>query len=66
VISALSSVSMYAQLPVLLVIISMVYSATRYDDWTDIVVEAFRWGSRMLVFMLGIAVVMYALAWLAG
>ncbi len=56
---------MYAQLPILLVVISLVYSATRYDDWPDIFLEAFRWGSRMLMFMLGIGVVMFALAWLA-
>lgn len=58
--------SMYLQLPILLVIISLVYSATRYDDWPDIFAEALRWGSRMAAFMVGIAVVMYVLAVLAG
>lgn len=58
--------SMYVQLPILLAIISLVYSATRYDDWGDIFGEAFRWGSRMFMFMLGIAAVMYVLALLAG
>jgi hypothetical protein len=62
----MTNVSMYVQLPILLVIISMVYSATRYDDWADIFLEAFRWGTRMLGFMLAIGVAMYALAWLAG
>jgi hypothetical protein len=62
----ISNVSMYAHLPVLLVIISMVYSATRYDEWPDIFAEAFRWGSRMLFFMFCIAVAMFALAWLIG
>ena len=57
--------SMYAQLPILLVVISLVYSATRYDEWPDIFLEAFRWGSRMLGFMLIIGAVMFALAWLA-
>ena len=61
----MTSFSMYAQLPILLVVISLVYSATRYDDWPDIFLEAFRWGSRMLMFMLCIAAVMFALAWLA-
>jgi len=62
----MTNVSMYVQLPILLVLISMVYSATRYDDWPDIFIEAFRWGTRMLGFMLAIGVAMYALAWLAG
>ena len=62
----MTNVSMYVQLPLLLIIISMVYSATRYDDWSDIFLEAFRWGTRMLGFMLAIGVAMYALAWLAG
>ena len=62
----MTPVSMYVQLPILLVIISMVYSATRHDDWSDIFLEAFRWGTRMLGFMLTIGVVMFALAWLAG
>ena len=56
--------SMYLQLPILLALISIVYSATRYDEWPDIFAEAFRWGSRMLLFMVAILAVMYALAWL--
>jgi len=62
----MTNVSMYVQLVPLLVLISLVYSATRYDDWPDIFAEAFRWGSRMLLFMFGIFVVMYGLAWLAS
>lgn len=60
------TISMYAQLLPLLALISVVYSATRYDDWDEIFAEAFRWGSRMLLFMLAIFAVMYALAWLAS
>jgi hypothetical protein len=56
--------TMYLQLPVLLVLISLVYSATRYDDWPSILNEAFRWGSRMLGFLLCIAVAMYVLSFL--
>jgi hypothetical protein len=56
-------VSMYAHLPALLILISLVYSATRYDEWPDILSEALRWGSRMFGFMLAIAVVMYVLTW---
>jgi len=56
--------TMYLQLPVLLVLISLVYSATRYDDWPSIFNEAFRWGSRMAGFLLCIAVAMYFLSFL--
>jgi hypothetical protein len=59
------NVSMYSQLLPLLVVISLVYSATRYDDWPDILVEAFRWGSRMLGFMVCIMLVMLVLAFFA-
>ena len=58
----MSPVNMYVQLPFLIVIISLVYSATRYDEWGSILVEAFRWGSRMVGFLLAIAVVLYLLA----
>lgn len=56
------NVSMYAQLVPLLIVISLVYSATRYDDWPEIFVEAYRWGSRMLMFMASIFVAMYVLS----
>jgi hypothetical protein len=52
----------YWQLPVLIVVISLVYSATRYDEWDSILREAFRWGLRMTGFLLAIAVALYALA----
>ena len=45
-----------------LVVISLVYSATRFDDWRFILHEAVRWGLRMTAFLLGIAVVLYVLA----
>jgi hypothetical protein len=52
----------YWQLPVLIVVISLVYSATRYDEWDSILREAFRWGLRMAGFLLAIAVALYLLA----
>jgi hypothetical protein len=54
--------SIYWQLPVLIVIISLVYSATRYDSWGDILREAVRWGLRMTAFLAAIGLVLYALA----
>ncbi|MBI3409491.1 MAG: hypothetical protein HY040_14215 [Planctomycetes bacterium] len=56
--------SMYAQLPILVLVISLVYSATRYDDWGSIFIEAFRWGSRMVVFLVGIGAVLWLLSYL--
>jgi len=52
-------VPMYVQLPILIVIISLVYSATRHDRWDLILREAFRWGSRMIVFLVMIGVALY-------
>ena len=52
----------YWHLPVLIVVISLVYSATRFDRWDHILHEAFRWGVRMTAFLLVIAAVTYVLA----
>jgi hypothetical protein len=52
----------YWQLPILIVIISLVYSATRFERWTAIFQEAFRWGLRMATFLASIAVVLYILS----
>ena len=49
-------------LPLLIVLISLVYSATRFDDWGQILREAVRWGARLLGFLLIIVVILYALA----
>ena len=54
--------AMYAQLPILIVVISLVYSATRYDQWDLIFREAFRWGLRMTLFLCGIGVALFALS----
>lgn len=52
----------YWHLPLLLVVISLVYSATRFDDWKLIFQEAARWGFRMATFLIGVAAVLYVLA----
>jgi hypothetical protein len=59
---AASPLSIYYQLPVLIVVISLVYSATRFDQWGQIVREAVRWGVRMSTFLLIIAAVLFVLA----
>jgi hypothetical protein len=52
----------WRDLPFLIVVISLVYSATRFDDWGHIVREAFRWGLRLTAFLLVIVVILYVLA----
>jgi len=63
ILAAVITLSMYAQLPILIVVISLVYSATRYDEWRSILIEAFRWGSRMIAFLVGIGVVLWLLSY---
>jgi hypothetical protein len=60
----LFAASIYWHLPFLVLAISLVYSATRYDQWDAIFHETFRWGLRMCGFMLAIFVVLFAVAWL--
>jgi hypothetical protein len=58
----LLAVSIYWHLPVLIVIVSLVYSATRFEPWGAIFQETGRWILRMTSFLAGIAVVLYLLA----
>jgi hypothetical protein len=58
----LLALSIYWHLPILIVVVSLVYSATRYDRWDMIVHEAIRWGVRMALFLGGIGVALYALS----
>lgn len=54
--------SIYWHLPILIVVVSIVYSATRFDRWDLIFREAFRWGLRMALFLCGIGVALYAVS----
>lgn len=58
----LLGVSIYWHLPILLVVVSLVYSATRYDNWNSILYEAGRWGFRMAGFLGLIALALYLLS----
>jgi hypothetical protein len=49
----------FFDLPLMVVLISLVYSATRYDRWPAILREALRWGARLVGFLVGIAVLLY-------
>lgn len=59
----LFGISVYwIHLPVLIVVISLVYGATRYDDWPHILREARRWVVRLAGFLVVIVVLLYLLA----
>jgi hypothetical protein len=58
----LFAASFYWHLPILIVVISLVYSATRFERWPNILAEAFRWGMRMAVFLVAIGVTLAILA----
>jgi hypothetical protein len=61
----LFAASIYWDLPVLLVVVSLVYSATRHDRWDRILKEAVGWGVRIAGFLVLIGVTLYALStWL--
>jgi hypothetical protein len=46
-------------LPLLIVLISLVYSATRFDEWSAILREAVRWVLRLVLFLGAIIGVLY-------
>ncbi len=58
----LLAVSIYWDLPVLLVVVSIVYSATRHDRWDRIFREAFRWGTQIAGFLALVGVGLYLLS----
>jgi hypothetical protein len=52
----------WLHLPVLIVLVSLVYGATRFDDWPNIFRESVRWMIRLTVFLFTIVAVLYVLA----
>jgi hypothetical protein len=60
--NALLGISIYWHMPILIIVVSLVYSATRYDRWDLIFHEAFRWGLRMTIFLVSIGLVLFALS----
>lgn len=50
-------------LPLVLVIVSLVYSATRFDQWDAILHEALRWGIRLAAFLGAIALALFVIEW---
>lgn len=51
----------FVDLPMLIVLISLVYSATRFDEWRPILIEAVRWGLRLALFLIFIGFALYIL-----
>ena len=57
---AWSNTQMYfVDLPLLVVLVSLVYSATRYEKWSAILLESFRWMAQLLFFLGGIGLLLY-------
>lgn len=54
--------TIYIHLPIMIVVVSLVYSATRFDAWDKIFKEALHWGIRMTSFLVSIGIVLYALS----
>lgn len=60
---ALGNTSIYWHLPILIVVISLVYSATRFEPWKLILRESLRWMLRMSIFLVAVALVLLLLDW---
>ena len=58
----LFGVSYYAHLPLLIVLVSLVYGATRYDQWSLILRESLRWGLRLTGFLFAVMLILYVVA----
>jgi hypothetical protein len=54
--------SVYWDLPLMIAVVSLVYSATRHDRWDLILREALQWGKRIVVFLGGIGLALFALS----
>ncbi len=53
--------SIYWHFPILLITVSLVYSATRYEEWPEIFREAVTWGGRMAFFLVSIGVTLWVI-----
>jgi len=58
----LQGMAFYWHLPLVIVLISLVYSATRYDQWNLILREALRWGVRLTGFLFAVIFVLFLVA----
>jgi hypothetical protein len=46
-------------LPPLVIVVSLVYSATRFEEWRNIIVYAIRWALYILSFLAGAYILLY-------
>lgn len=51
--------NIYWHFPILLVVFSLVYSASRHDRWDLILLESLGWGFRIGSFLVGVGLVLY-------
>lgn len=58
----LLGVHYYVHLPLLIVLVSLVYGATRYDELHLILRESWRWGGRLLVFLFSVMFILFLVA----
>jgi hypothetical protein len=61
-LSMWSTLGYWIHLPILIVVISLVYGGTRFDDWPHILREAWRWVVRLTGFLLVVVAVLFVLA----
>jgi len=57
---ALSSI--YWDFPILLLVFSLVYSATRHDSWPKILRETIYWLGRIGGFLVGVGLILFVLS----
>ena len=58
----LFALAYYWHLPLLIVLVSLVYGATRYDQWGLILREALRWGLRLTGFLFAVMLILFLVA----
>ena len=58
----LQGLEFYWHLPLVILLVSLVYSATRYDQWGLILHEVLRWGRNLTGFLLAVIVVLFLVA----
>lgn len=56
--------SIFLHIPALVIPISLVYGATRFESPREVMTEAFHWTRRLIVFLVSIALVVHFLTWL--
>jgi hypothetical protein len=61
-LAAVNSEIYWRDLPILIVVVSLVYGATRYDDWGHILREGIRWIVRLAGFLIAVMLILFVVA----